>query len=144
MAMPMRDPSTHSFSLRVYYEDTDAAGIVYHARYLAFAERARTEWLRDLGFDHTRLRAEYDAAFAVRSAALDFKRPAVLDDWLEVRTRVAGMGGASFAVQQMIWRDDTLLVGLDIGVVMVNGKLRPTRIPQPVRKLFAGMDLSEP
>jgi acyl-CoA thioester hydrolase len=80
----------HELAVRVYYEDTDAAGIVYHANYLKFAERGRTELLRSLGFDHRRLAQAHGLVFAVARCAIDFMRPARLDDLLHVRTEVAG------------------------------------------------------
>src|SRR5262249_19258454 len=105
---PVRAPrptpavSHHVFPVRVYYEDTDAAGIVYYANYLKFAERARTEMLRAHGFEHGGIGA--GLAFAVRSCAVDYLRPARLDDALEVRTRITRVGGASLEADQDICR----------------------------------------
>lgn len=92
----------HIFRLRVYYEDTDAGGVVYYANYLRFAERARTEMLRDRGIESSRLMAEEGVAFAVRRCAADYLRPARLDDRLEVRTRLKALGGASLDLEQRI------------------------------------------
>ncbi len=85
---------SHRFALRVYYEDTDLAGIVYYANYLKFIERARSEWVRGLGVDQARLRAESGIVFAVRRVEADYLRPAVFDDLLEVETRLVETGGA--------------------------------------------------
>src|SRR3954453_19824685 len=85
---------THTMPLRVYYEDTDAGGIVYHANFLKFAERARTEMMRALGFAHSGLAAETGIVFTVRRGGADYLLPARLDDWLSVETRIVETGGA--------------------------------------------------
>ena len=89
------DGRVHRFPVRVYYEDTDAGGIVYHSNYLNFAERARTEMMRGFGLDHLRLKAEQNLLFAVRSCEIDFRRPARLEDLLELRSTLVHLGGAS-------------------------------------------------
>lgn len=94
----------HLLEARVYYEDTDAGGIVYHANYLKFAERGRTEWLRSLGFDHDGMRREYGLIFVVRAISIDYLAPARLDDLLTVETRPEGEGRASFKLRQTILR----------------------------------------
>ncbi len=125
--------------MRVYYEDTDAGGIVYHANYLKFAERARTEMLRIAGVNQTDIRNDYDLVFAVRSCAIEYLRPATLDDSLEVRSRVERMGGASVEILQDVWRDDLCLAKLKIRIVCLRGEgpggegMRPGRIPEPVQ-----------
>jgi acyl-CoA thioester hydrolase len=123
----------HRFPIRVYYEDTDAGGIVYHANYLRFAERARTEMLRLLGNSHARLMDEQGVSFAVRRLGIDFVAPAKLDDTLEVETRITDIGGASFAVAQSVRRDGRELARADVKVAMINRAGRPARIPAPVR-----------
>jgi acyl-CoA thioester hydrolase len=130
----------HTFPIRVYYEDTDAGGIVYHSNYLNFAERARTELVRELGISQrAMLEAGEGTAFAVRSANIDFRRPARLDDLLSVETEVISVGGASIELDQRIIRaeDGTELVriGVRLGYITLSGK--PARIPAPVRELFA-------
>src|ERR1700688_4504799 len=87
--------TTHSMKLRVYYEDTDAAGIVYYANYLKFAERGRTEMMRVLGFAHSRIEAETGIVFTVRRLSADYRTPARLDDALSVDTRIVEIGGAT-------------------------------------------------
>lgn len=130
----------HTFPVRVYFEDTDAGGIVYHSNYLNFAERARTEMVRELGIHQDRLLREGEGtAFAVRWAEIDFKRPARLDDLLRVETEVSSVGGATVELDQRILRadDGTELVrlGVRLGYITLSGK--PARIPAPVRELFA-------
>ena len=98
------DPSiaAHRHRVRIYWEDTDASGIVYHANYLKFAERARTEWLREMGGRQSRVLDESGIAFVVRRAVMDFHRPARLDDLLEVETRPVSASGASMTLEQRI------------------------------------------
>ncbi len=119
------------FPARVYYEDTDAGGIVYYANYLKFAERARTEFVRALGMSQQEnLAAEERAGFVVRSLNADYKAPAVLDDLLTVSCEVTELGGASAVMHQEILRGDEVLVSLDVKVVYVLLKnKRPARIP---------------
>jgi acyl-CoA thioester hydrolase len=130
----------HTFPIRVYYEDTDAGGIVYHSNYLNFAERARTELVRGLGISQRTLLEEGEGtAFAVRSANIDFLRPAKLDDLLAVETRVVSVGGASIELDQRIIRSqdgiELVRIGVRLGYITLSGK--PARIPAPVRDLFA-------
>jgi acyl-CoA thioester hydrolase len=98
------EAGVHRIRIRVYYEDSDAAGIVYHAAYLAFAERARTELLRCLGLDHATLRARFGLVFTVRRCSIDYLAPARLDDLLEIATRVVRRGGASLELEQRVLR----------------------------------------
>jgi len=119
----------HSFPLRVYYEDTDAGGIVFYANYLKFAERARTEMLRCCGVDQERLRREAGIGLVVRRAAVDFLAPARLDDELTVATRLLDHAGATLELAQEIARGDTALVRLEIRAACVRADGRPTRLP---------------
>ena len=105
MSAPAIRGLMHTMALRVYYEDTDAGGIVYHANFLRFAERARTEMMRALGFAHSGLAAETGTLFTVRRVAADYLLPARLDDRLSVETRIAEIGGARLRVDQRIYRD---------------------------------------
>lgn len=123
----------HRYPLRVFYEDTDAGGLVYHARYLNFAERARTEMLRLAGVQQTELRAGSGVVFALRRCAVDFRRPAVLDDLVEVRSRFTAMKGATISAVQTIWRGNEELTRIDVEVASVRDDGRPTRIPAAVR-----------
>lgn len=127
------DGKMHRFALRVYYADTDAGGIVYHATYLSFAERARTEMMRLFGLDHIGLQKEQGLLFAVRSCEIDYRRPARLDDLLEVRSTLIHLGGASLHVAQSIWRGDEELVVLTLRLVCMHVEGRASRIPTPIR-----------
>jgi len=121
--------SHHRWPVRIYYEDTDAGGVVYHARYLHFFERARTEFMRALGLDHSRLLADYGVVFTVRRVDLELAAPARLDDALEVLTRLDAMTGARLRVRQEARRDGRLLAGGDLQLAVVGTDLRPKRLP---------------
>ncbi len=125
------------FPVRVYYEDTDAFGIVYYANYLKFAERARTEMLRAFGTDHVRLRQEAGLAFAVRRCVVDYRAPARLEDALLVATRVLRVAGASFALGQAIRRGGDVLVDVEVVLACLNGTGRPARVPVELRAALA-------
>lgn len=131
------DGDLHRLPVRVYYEDTDAGGIVYHSRYLNFAERARTELLRVLGIEQRALRSADGMVFAVTDCALKFRRPALLDDLLEVRSRLIEMSAARLQCRQDIWRGDELLVAVEIRIASLSESGRPMRIPAPVRAALA-------
>ena len=132
----MERSTTHALSLRVYYEDTDFSGRVYHASYLRFMERGRTEWLRELGLGHRQLAGETGLVFAVRSLSIDYRAPALMDDWLKVVTNLATMRGASFDFDQSIYRDDRQLASARIKVVCLRND-KPARIPDALRLKFA-------
>jgi acyl-CoA thioester hydrolase len=125
--------SAHEFFIRVYYEDTDAAGIVYYANYLKFAERARTELLRMVGFSQEKLRAEGGPVFAVKRCEVEFVAPARLDDELVVESRLLTLGGASLEVDQRVRRAGSDLARLVVRVACVGPHGRPQRLPQPLR-----------
>nr|WP_230959212.1 tol-pal system-associated acyl-CoA thioesterase [Burkholderia stagnalis] len=130
---PPEAPSGFAWPVRVYYEDTDAGGIVFYANYLKFFERARTEWLRACGIDQRRLADETGAIFIVRSTALDYRAPARLDDTLAITSRPGRIGRASVEFMQEAWRGETLLVSghIRIGCVDRDG-IRPAPIPAGV------------
>lgn len=134
----------HCFPLRVYYEDTDAGGIVYYANYLKFAERARTEMLRLLGHDQSDLIAADGIAFIVRQCLIDYHAPALLDDTLVVTTELTELGSASMRLHQKIMRDQGLLADIKIRIACVTRKGTPTRIPDDVRNRFAGLTDQQP
>lgn len=127
----------HVYRLRVFYEDTDAGGMVYYANYLKFAERARTELLRAHGLSQRALAQDEGRTFAVRRVEADFLAPAHLDDELEVSTAVLEFKGARFAMGQVIRRAADVLVRLKVEIACVNAHGRATRIPEPVAALFA-------
>jgi acyl-CoA thioester hydrolase len=126
------EAGVHRIGIRVYYEDTDAAGIVYHAVYLAYAERARTEMLRCLGLDHGALRARFGVVFTVRRCVVDYHAPARLDDLLLVETRIARVGGASLDLEQRILCAQRLLARLELRLALLGADLRVARLPGPL------------
>ena len=128
------EEGTHRFTVRVYYEDTDSGGIVYYANYMKFAERARTEMLRLAGINQTEMASRYGMSFAVRDCAIDFRRPAHLDDLLEVRSHLVGLAAASLSAVQAIWRESEELARLDIRVACLGRDGRPARIPATFRQ----------
>ena len=123
----------HRFGLRVYYEDTDLAGIVYYANYLKFIERGRTEALRDLGIHQTELRDRLGIVFAVRRVEVDYLRPARFEDQLVVTTTLLAAGGATLDLAQDVLRDDTLLARCRVGIAAIRADGRPARLPAEIR-----------
>ncbi len=121
--------------VRVYYEDTDFSGRVYHASYLRFLERGRTEWLRKRGFAHRDLAQSAGVAFAVRSLTIEYLAPALMDDLLTVETAVAKARGASIDFQQRVLRGDRALVTAMARVATIRDG-RPARIPDDLRRLL--------
>ncbi|OGI40000.1 MAG: tol-pal system-associated acyl-CoA thioesterase [Candidatus Muproteobacteria bacterium RBG_16_62_13] len=119
-----------STPIRVYYEDTDAGGVVYYANYLRFMERARTEWLRALGFEQDELSRDPGVVFAVRSCNLEFRKPARFNELLEVTVRIAARGGASLTFAQQIRRDGTVLCEGEVLVACLDAQ-RFTPRPLP-------------
>lgn len=123
----------HRFPVRVYYEDTDAAGIVYYANYLKFIERARTEMMRRYGVEHEKSRQAAGTAFVVGRVEIDYLAPARLDDTLTVETRLRELGRASIHLAQDVLRDETTLVRATVVVVSVGAQGRPVRLPPALR-----------
>ena len=119
-----------SIPVRIYYEDTDTGGVVYYANYLKYMERARTEWLRVLGFDQSALTRDDGIVFAVRAAALEFLKPARFDDTIDVSVRVAERGRASLTFAQSVTRAATLLCEGTVRVACLDAvKFAPCPIP---------------
>jgi acyl-CoA thioester hydrolase len=133
LAPALASGMTHSMPMRVYYEDTDAAGIVYYANYLKFAERGRTEMMRALGFAHSRIAEETGIVFTVRRCSADYRAAARLDDALSVDTRIAEIGAATLALDQQIRRNGETIVALDVLVACVGRDGRPRRVPSALR-----------
>jgi len=124
-------PPRFSVPFRVYWEDTDAGGVVYYANYLKFMERCRTDWLRALGIDQLRLRAERRLQFAVVSITVDFMRPAVLNDEILVTAELERLSGATIAFKQTIMRADAQLIDASTRVACLDsGTLKPRPIPK--------------
>ncbi len=137
----------HRLPVRVYYEDTDAGGIVFYGNYLKFAERARTELLRTFGIENSNVSARDGTAFVVRTCKIDYLRPAHLDDQLTVETRVLEIGGASMTLSQNVLRDDETLTEMEVRLVCMHiegdTKGKATRIPADVREAlerFSGLE----
>ncbi|MFT7578154.1 MAG: acyl-CoA thioester hydrolase [Alphaproteobacteria bacterium] len=131
---------THRLAVRVYFEDTDFSGVVYHATYLRWCERGRSDFLRLLGNDHQALlegQGGVPAAFVVRRMNLDFKRPARIDDVLEVTTALHEMSAAVLKLDQTIARDGVVLFGARVEVVLVSLEGKPQRLSQRLRDVFA-------
>jgi acyl-CoA thioester hydrolase len=126
----------HHITYRIYYEDTDAGGIVYHANYLRFAERARTEMLRVLQINQSELRERQGIGFVVRHCEIDFMAPARLDDIVTVETEVAEMGRSRFILHQHLKKGNQPLALVKVVIVTIDKSFRPTRIPDTVRVAF--------
>jgi acyl-CoA thioester hydrolase len=128
---------THAIEIRVYYEDTDLAGIVYYANYLKFIERGRTEMLRAAGVSQSRLKEETGLVFAVVHVAIDYRAPARLDDLLRVETTVTALGGASLTMRQRVMRDGAVLVEATVRLACVGPDGRACRLPGSLRAALA-------
>lgn len=127
---------THTLQIRVYYEDTDMAGIVYYANYLKFIERGRSEWVRDLGVDQARLKAEGDGVFAVRRVVADYRAPAVYDDLLDVQTRYLSHSGARLVLHQAVLCGEKLLFEAEVTLVCISDAGRPIALPHSLTRHF--------
>lgn len=123
----------HTFTLRVYYEDTDLAGIVYYANYLKFIERARSEWVRGLGIDQAKLRTEQGLVFAVRRIEADYLRPALFDDVLTVQTTLADHSGARLVLDQAVLRGEQTLFKARVTLACLTAIGAATRFPAAMR-----------
>lgn len=144
--MPTPDPSrvsSHEWRVRVYYEDTDCGGVVYHTAYLRFMERARTEWLRERGFEQHRLAADTDRLFVVRGLSIDYKRPALLDDELAIESTVRSVGKARLLFEQTAKREVSSEVcchGRVEVVCMRASDNRPCGFPESLRAELIDVD----
>jgi acyl-CoA thioester hydrolase len=125
----------HWYAIRVFYEDTDAAGIVYYANYLKFIERARTEMMRLQGFEHSQIRDQEHINWTVRRCTIDYRKPARLDDRLLIDSRIVNLGGASLDIEQNVRdRGGDLLAGALLKLACMHANGRPARLPQGLRK----------
>ncbi|HVA15156.1 MAG TPA: tol-pal system-associated acyl-CoA thioesterase [Stellaceae bacterium] len=131
----------HRFPVRVYYEDTDAAGIVYYANYLKFIERARTEMLRRHGVEHATSRQADGTAFIVRRSEIEYEMPARLDDELVVETRLRELGGATILLAQDVLRDDAVLVRAIVLIACIGAQGRPVRLPAALRATLSSFNV---
>ena len=124
-----------SWPIRVYYEDTDSGGVVYHANYLKFMERARTEWLRALGFEQTMLKSELGIIFVVHSMTITFKSPALFNDMLEIKSRRVKLGFGSMEFLQTIMRDSQILLEATVKLACVDAvTFEPIAIPEIIKQ----------
>jgi acyl-CoA thioester hydrolase len=130
--------SNFEHPVRVYWEDTDAGGVVFFANYLKFFERARTEWLRSLGFSQERMRVDEQAAFVVSETRVRYLRPARLDDLLTITVRIAAMARVSITIEQQAWRGDELLAEGSIRIACVDiSRFAPRRIPDGITQVIS-------
>jgi len=143
MKSPKSSGSVHTFPVRVYFEDTDAAGIVYYANYLKYAERARTEMLRDLDIESETWMEKSGLAFAVRKCSLDFLKPARLDDMLSVETRLTNIGGASVVADQRVKRDAADLVRMELKLACMSLDGRAARLPAEIKSRLQSFGVQE-
>ena len=126
----------HLSAFRIYYEDTDLAGIVYYANYFKFIERARTDWVRELGVDQNALKDEAGIVFAVARVEADFKQPARFDDLIEVATHLQSISGARIVLRQTVSRDEAVLFDSVVTLVCLSDTGRPAKIPADIRRLM--------
>ena len=124
----------HRLTIRVYYEDTDLAGVVYYANYLKFMERGRTEALRAAGVDQVGLKDALGLVFVVRSLSIDYLAPARFDDLVEVVTRITRLRGASVEMGQEVWRGDACLARASVTAACMDAHGRPARLPAEIRE----------
>ena len=133
---------THIYPIRVYYEDTDAGGVVYYANYLRFAERARTEFMREAGADHAGMLRDTGLSFFVRRCEVDYLKPARLDDLLQVETQITNVGGASLEALQTVKRDGEDLARLRVKLACLNHAGRPARLPERIHEALQNFSQS--
>ena len=127
---------TH-YSVRVYYEDTDAGGVVYYANYLKFVERARTEFLREIGIPHEDIKKKWSVEFVVRSSLIDYIKPAFLDDLLEVRTYCVEVKGASTTLKQVVLKSNIVIVDTTIKIACIRMEnARAVKMPSDIKAAF--------
>jgi len=130
----MSDAKVFSWPIRVYFQDTDAGGVVYHASYVNFMERARTEWLRAHGYSNAGLMKEFGMVFVVRSMKLDYLKPALLDDMLEVTAQIKDLGRSRITILQTVRRGDELLNEAEVHLVCVSlDSFKPVAVPEVLR-----------
>jgi acyl-CoA thioester hydrolase len=130
-----KQPNIFSLPIRVYFQDTDAGGVVYHANYLNFMERARTEWLRTQGYSNAGLMKEFGSVFVVRSLKLDYLKPALLDDLLEVTAQINEVGRSRISLAQTVRRGEEVLTEAEVHLVCVSlESFRPVSVPEVLRE----------
>jgi acyl-CoA thioester hydrolase len=131
---------TFSFPVRIYFEDTDSGAVVYHANYLKFMERARTEWLRSVGIDQHHLKYHAHIMFVVHRIDIQYKLPARFNDDLEVKTELLAIGSSKIEFRQMIYRDEEMLVDANVDIACIDSeKFKPIRIPSTVKQTMESL-----
>ncbi len=131
----MNNDKIFSWPVRVYFQDTDAGGVVYHASYLNFMERARTEWLRTHGYSNAGLMKHLGVLFVVRTLKLDYLKPALLDDSLSVTVQIKDAGRSRVTLLQSVWRGDEVLSNGEVHLVCVSAEgFKPVSVPEVLRK----------
>ena len=128
----MRNSFSHK--IKVYYEDTDAGGVVYYANYLKFLERARSEALSEVGLSNLKIKKNYGALIVVKSCNIEFNKSAHLEDQLEINSFVTSFSKTSFTMSQLIYRNQDIIVKSKVHLVFVNEKSKPTKIPENIIK----------
>ena len=131
-------PSPNHLPIRVYYEDTDAGGVVYNANYLKFAERGRTEYLRELGHNQRDILTEFNIFLVVRHAEIDYRAPARLDDLLDLATEITDLGNTSLTMKQTIRCGETILAEMKVIIVAMTPTGKAVRIPPHLRQILGG------
>ena len=127
----------HHWPIRIYYEDTDSGGVVYHSNYLKFMERARTEWLRDFKIDQKAIKDNLNLMFVVHEIDIKFMRPAVFNDEIQVQTKLKKLGSVKIELEQKIFRSSELLIESQVVVASVNSiSMKPMRIPNEIKLLM--------
>ena len=128
---------TFSLPVRIYFEDTDSGGVVYHSNYLKFMERARTEWLRSLGIDQRHLKNTEHMIFVVHRIDIQYKLPARFNDDLIVKSELVNIGSSKIIFKQMIYRDDAMLIDATVDVSCIDSeKFKPVRIPKNIKHIM--------
>ena len=123
-----------SYKLKVFYEDTDSGGVVYYANYLKFFERARTEAISEIGLSNKKLLEEYGVFIIVKSCNIKYKKPAKLEDQIEIKSSVTSLSYKSFKMKQKAFRDNELITDCEIHLVIVDKKGKPSKIPEILKK----------
>lgn len=131
---------TFSLPIRIYFEDTDSGGVVYHSNYLKFMERARTEWLRSIGIDQRHLKQDHQIMFVVHRIDIQFKLPARFNDELIVKSELKDIGSSKIEFRQMIYRNDEMLIDASVDIACIDSeKFKPVRIPPTIKQAMESL-----
>ena len=131
---------TFSLSIRIYFEDTDSGGVVYHSNYLKFMERARTEWLRSIGIDQRHLKQDNHIMFVVHRIDIQYKLPARFNDDLIVKSELKNIGSSKIEFRQMIYRNDEMLIDANVDIACIDSeKFKPVRIPPTIKQTMESL-----